>query len=74
MWDALEIDHEGTNDVKQARINTLNHEFKLFRIEHGETIADMRKRFSHLINRLNALGNPVSNEIATNKVLRCLSR
>lgn len=43
-------------------------------MKHGETIADMKKRATHLVNRLNALGNPVSNEIATNKVLRCLNR
>lgn len=24
MWDALEVAHEGTNEVKQARINILN--------------------------------------------------
>ena len=34
----------------------------------------MQKRFSHLINRLNLLDNPISNFIATNKVLRCLTR
>ncbi|XP_050889217.1 pre-mRNA-splicing factor CWC15-like [Lathyrus oleraceus] len=34
----------------------------------------MKKRFTHLINRLNALGNLISNVIATNKVLRCLNR
>ena len=73
MWDALEVSHEGTNEVKQARINTLNQEFELFRMKHGETIADMQKRFTQLINRLNALGNPTSNDIATNKVLRCLN-
>lgn len=32
------------------------------------------RRFIHLINCLNALGKPISNELATNKVLRCLSR
>ena len=30
--------------------------------------------FSHLINRLNLLGNPISNAISTNKVLRFLIR
>ena len=43
-------------------------------MKHGETIAEMQKRFSHLINRTNTLGKPVPNEIATNKVLRCLNR
>ncbi|XP_050888844.1 uncharacterized protein LOC127094005 [Lathyrus oleraceus] len=73
-WDALEVANGGTNEVKQARINTLNQEFELFRMKHGETISDMQKRFTHIINRSNALGNLVSNVIATNKVLRCLNR
>jgi hypothetical protein len=39
----LQITHEGTNDVKLARINTLTQEFDLFHMEDGETIADMQK-------------------------------
>ncbi|XP_050890426.1 uncharacterized protein LOC127095839 [Lathyrus oleraceus] len=74
MWAALEVSHEGANEVKQARINTLNQEFELFRMKHGETIVDMQKRFKHLISRSNALGNPISNVISTNKVLRFLNR
>ncbi|XP_050902822.1 uncharacterized protein LOC127115287 [Lathyrus oleraceus] len=34
----------------------------------------MQKIFTHLINRLNSLGKPISNNIATNKVLRSLNR
>src|SRR3954464_4266823 len=46
MWDALQVAHEGTNDVKLARMNTLTKEFDLFHMKQGETIADMQKRFS----------------------------
>lgn len=74
MRDSLQVAHEGTNEVKQARINTLNQEFVLIYMKHGETISNMQKRFTHLVNRLNALGKPVSNKIATNKVLRYLNR
>lgn len=72
--DSLQVAHEGTNEVKQTRINTLNQEFELFHMKHGETISDMQKRFTHLVNRLNALGNPISNEITTNKILRCINK
>lgn len=34
----------------------------------------MKKRFIHLINHLKSLGKSDSNEIATNKNLRCLNR
>lgn len=42
-------------------------------MKHGETIGEMQKRFNHLINHLNALDKLVSNNIATNKVLKCLN-
>lgn len=74
MWDALQVAHDITNEVKQARINTLNQEFELFHMKHGKTIANIEKRFTHLANRLNALGKTVSNELATNKILRFLNR
>lgn len=69
MRDSLQVSHEDTSEVKQARIKTLNQEFEVFHMKHGEPITDMQKRFTHLINRLNSLGKPVSNEIATNKIL-----
>lgn len=74
MWEALQVTHEGTNDVKLARINMLTQEFDLFRMKHGESIVDLQKRFSHIINRLHTLGHIISNAVSTNKILRCLSR
>ena len=43
-------------------------------MKQGESVSDMQKRFVYLVSRLNALGKPISNEIATNKILRCLRR
>ncbi|XP_050908751.1 uncharacterized protein LOC127122457 [Lathyrus oleraceus] len=74
MWDALQVSHEGINEVKQSRINTLTQKFELFRMKQEKYIFDMQERFIHLINNLNSLGKHISNELATNKVLRCLSR
>ena len=48
MWDTLQVTHEGTTDVKRSRINTLTHEYELFRMKTNEsTIQDMQKRFTH---------------------------
>ncbi|XP_050916824.1 uncharacterized protein LOC127131997 [Lathyrus oleraceus] len=74
VWDSLQVAHEDTHKVKQARINTLNQEFERFHMKHGETITDMQNRFTHIVNHLHALGKPVLNEIATNKILICLNR
>ena len=56
MWDTLEVTHEGTNDVKRARKHTLIHEYEMFRMLKGESIAEVQKRFTHIINHLMSLG------------------
>jgi len=32
MWDTLQLTHEDTTDVKRSRVNTLTHEYELFRM------------------------------------------
>ena len=67
MWDSLQVANEGTNEVKQGRVNIVNQEFEFFHMKYGEIIVDMQKRSTHLINRLNAFGKLVSQE-------RCFNR
>ena len=74
MWDTLQVTHGGTTDVKRSRINTLTHEYELFRMKTNESIQDMQKRFTHIVNHLASLGRTFQNEDLINKVLRCLSR
>jgi len=74
MWDTLQVTHEGTTDVKRSRINTLTHEYELFRMNPNESMQDMQKRFTHIINHLASIGKIFPNEDLINKVLRCLSR
>ena len=74
LWDTLQVTHEGTTDVKRSRINTVTHEYELFRMNQNETIQDMQKRFTHIVNHLASLGKIFPNEDLINKVLRCLSR
>lgn len=74
MWDTLQETHEGTSEVKRARMNTLNREYELFRMEPNESIKNMQTRFIHIKNNLRTLGKTFSNEDMINKVLRCLDR
>ena len=55
MWDTLQVTHEGTTDVKRLRINTLTHEYELFRMNQYEIIQDMQNRFTHIVNHLASL-------------------
>ena len=52
----------------------MTHEYELFRMNPNESIQDMQKRFTHIINHLASLGKIFPNEDLINKVLRCLSR
>lgn len=36
--DILEVTHEGTNQVKESKINLLTHQYKFFKMENDETI------------------------------------
>ena len=61
MWDTLQVTHEGTIDVKRSRINTLTHEYELFRMNSNETIQDIQKRFTHITNHLASQGKKFPN-------------
>ena len=74
MWDILEVTHEGTNDVKRARKHALIQEYEMFRMQKGETICDVHKRFSHIVNHLMSLRKTFEKEELNIKILKCLGR
>jgi len=74
MWDILEVTHEGTNDVKRARKHALIQEYELFKMQKGESICDVQKRFSHIMNHLMSLSKTSDKERLNMKILKCLDR
>jgi hypothetical protein len=74
IWETLQVTHEGTNEVKRARLNTLLREYELFSMRQNESIDDVQKRFTHIVNHLGDLGKSLTNDETTNKVLRCLDK
>ncbi|XP_075102622.1 uncharacterized protein LOC142177524 [Nicotiana tabacum] len=59
MWDKLEVTYEGTNKVKETRINHLVHDYKLFQMKDGESIEEMFYRFSKILGDLKFFGRPI---------------
>jgi len=74
MWDTLEVTHEGTEDVKRARRHILIQEYETFRMQKGETIVKVQKRFTHIINHLMSLGKIFDKNKKNIKILKCLDR
>jgi len=74
VWDILEVTYEGTNDVTRARKHTLIQEYELFIMQQGESIADVQKRFTYIVNHLIGLGKQFEKEELNIKILKCLDR
>jgi len=74
MWDILEVTSEGTCDVKHTRKHTLIREYELFRMQPGETILHVHKRFTDIVNHLIGLRKIFDTEELNIKILKCLDR
>ncbi|CAL1401997.1 unnamed protein product [Linum trigynum] len=72
IWSILETTHEGTSEVKETRIDLLLKEYETFDMISGESISDMDKRFSTLVNILKGLGKSFTSKELVRKVLRSL--
>jgi len=62
MWEVLEVTHEGTNDVKRARKPSFIQEYELFRMQSEESIVDVQKQFTYIVNHLTGLGKVFDKE------------
>ena len=74
IWEALQVAHEGTNQVKQSRIELLMRKYELFQMGDRETVMDMYTHFTHITNELKSLGKTFTTEELVRKILRFLRR
>ncbi|GAV84136.1 LOW QUALITY PROTEIN: UBN2 domain-containing protein, partial [Cephalotus follicularis] len=65
MWDRLEVTYEGTNQVKDAKINMLVREYEMFSMKENENISGMFARFTNIINSLQSLNKCYTNNLNT---------
>ncbi|GAV89327.1 UBN2 domain-containing protein, partial [Cephalotus follicularis] len=74
MWDRLMVTYEGTNQVKDTKINRLVHDYELFTMLENGNISSMYARFNDIINALEGLGKVYTNHELVSKILRCLPK
>ncbi|XP_070038599.1 uncharacterized protein [Nicotiana tomentosiformis] len=72
IWEALQIAHEGTTQVKQSKIDMLTTEYELFRMKDDELIQDMHTHFTFIINELYSLGETIPRNKLVRKILSVL--
>ena len=74
IWDKLEVTHEGTNQVKEDRIDLLMGQYEGFKMKPEENICSMFVRFTNIINDLHSLEKVFSNYDKARKILRALPK
>ncbi|KAK2968002.1 hypothetical protein RJ640_009211 [Escallonia rubra] len=74
MWRLLEFTHEGTNQVKETRINMLVQHYEAFKMKEHKSINEMYSRFTLIINGLKLLGKIYPEKKSCPKVLRSLPK
>ncbi|KAG8634434.1 hypothetical protein MANES_17G033205v8 [Manihot esculenta] len=74
IWDALVVTHEGTNQVKENKMESLIYQYELFKMKSDETISQMYDRFIEIIGGMKSLGKTFTNEELVKKILRCLPK
>ena len=72
MWEKLRITYEGTDKVKETRIDILVTQYERFQMQTGESITQMFSRFTDITNGLASLGKSYENADMVRKILRSL--
>jgi len=72
IWIHLVVTHEGTSQVKIAKIDLLRFQYENFTMHKNDIIDDMVTRFTKIINSLSSLGNAIDNDQKVRKVIRAL--
>ncbi|KAH9704464.1 Integrase catalytic domain-containing protein [Citrus sinensis] len=74
IWHKLEVVYEGTNQVKESKINRYTRQYELFQMEQNENVYSMYTRFTDIVNTLGALGKTFSNSEKVKKIIRSLPK
>ncbi|MQL91035.1 hypothetical protein Taro_023640 [Colocasia esculenta] len=72
MWEKLRITYEGTNKVKETRIDILVTQYERFQMQPDESITQMFSRFTDITNGLAGLGKTYEIGDMVRKILRSL--
>ena len=70
IWDTLEVQCQGTREIKKNRIAILIQEYEYFKAKSDESLTDMYDRFLTLLNKLALVGHIYINEDSNTKFVR----
>ncbi|CAM8920240.1 unnamed protein product [Rhodiola kirilowii] len=71
-WDILQTAFEGTDKVRNSRMQVVTTRFEEMKMKESETLTEYNTRVLELSNEASALGKPIDEERLASKVLRSL--
>ena len=73
IWDALEVQCQGTVAIKKNRRTLLIQEYEQFEAKADESLTEVYDRFLSLLNELSLVGKVYDNDDSNTKFLRALT-
>ncbi|GAV79211.1 UBN2 domain-containing protein, partial [Cephalotus follicularis] len=73
VWKLLILTHEGTEQVKNAKLALLNRDYELFKMQPNESIKNLYNRLLDITNGLLSLGKVFGQDELVRKLLGCLN-
>ncbi|KAK0578971.1 hypothetical protein LWI29_019168 [Acer saccharum] len=71
-WDILQVAHEGTEVVKESKLQVLQTQFELLRMGEDECFNDFEIKLMDIVNQSHQLGDPYSDRRVKQKIMRSL--
>jgi len=72
IWSHLVVTHEGTLQIKRAKIDLFYSQYDNFFMNENESIDDMITKFTKITNGLASIGDEIDNDQKVRKVIRAL--
>ena len=73
IWDTLIDMHEGTDSVKESKLDVLQSQLDKFKMQDGEGVTEMYSRLALITNEIADLGSEeMTNKFIIKKILRAL--
>ena len=73
IWDTLIDMHEGTDSVKESKLDVLQSQLDKFKMKDGEGVAEMYSRLALITNEIAGLGSEeMTDKFIIKKILRAL--
>ena len=71
-WDILEVAHEGTEVVKDSKLQVLQTQFEMLKMEENEYFNDFEIKLMDIVNQSHQLGDSYSDRRIKQKIMRSL--